>query len=60
MPMDPIVQQMIKDAEEGGVINHRAHLTDPQIIEDMIKRSGLERRQHPRPGAVDRRKSSED
>ena len=56
MNADPIVQQMIEDAEAGGVINLRAHLTDRQVILDMIEeeRNGIERRQHER-GTADRR-----
>jgi len=55
---DPIVQQMIDEASDR-VINLRAHLTDRQVILDMIEeeRSGMERRQHER-GTADRRQEA--
>ena len=58
MNADPIVQQMIEDAQAGGVINRRAHLTDRQVVLDMIEeeRNGMDRRQHEREQA-DRRKA---
>ena len=58
MNADPIVQQMIDEASDR-VINLRAHLTDRQVILDMIEeeRSGMERRQHER-GTADRRQEA--
>lgn len=57
--MDPIVKKMVEDAQAGGVINLRAHLTDRTVIKEMIERSGMDRRQHPRPGRSGRRQEDE-
>ena len=62
MALDPIVQQMIDDANEklarGEIIAHRRF--DPEIVNDMIEqeRSGMDRRQHLRSDA-DRRKAEQ-
>lgn len=59
MDIDPIVLAMIEDAKAGGVINRRAHLTDPKVVLDMInreRRRDKDRRKTPR-GTPDRRKA---
>ena len=37
----------------------RPHTTDPEVIRDMIARSGLDRRDHKRPEAAERRKAEQ-
>jgi len=56
--MDPIVQNMIDEALAGGPININSRATDPEVVRDMIERSGLDRRGLMRPGA-DRRKADQ-
>jgi len=56
--MDPIVRDMIEQAASSGPININARATDPEVVRDMIERSGLDRRGLMRP-EPDRRKADQ-